>query len=84
MPAAWYALAMTEVVLLGAGNIGEAVAELLKGSNHYQLTVTDRDERRLAAMPEGVKTAAADVTDRASLRRALSHAEAVISALNSR
>jgi saccharopine dehydrogenase-like NADP-dependent oxidoreductase len=73
-------MTMTEVLLLGAGNIGEAVAELLKGSSHYQLTVADRDERRLAAMPEGTKTMTVDVTDRAALRRALAQTEAVISA----
>ena len=71
---------MTEVLLLGAGNIGEAVAELLKGSNHYRLTVADRDERRLAAMPEGVKTVLTDITDRAALRKTMAQAEAVISA----
>jgi saccharopine dehydrogenase-like NADP-dependent oxidoreductase len=71
---------MTEVLLLGAGNIGEAVAELLKGSNHYQVTVADRDERRLAAMPEGIKTVVTDITDRAALRRTMAKAEAVVSA----
>ena len=71
---------MTKVLLLGAGNIGEAIAELLKRSDDYQLTVADRDEKRLAAMPQGVKTVPIDVTDRAMLRKALSETEAVISA----
>jgi saccharopine dehydrogenase-like NADP-dependent oxidoreductase len=71
---------MTKVLLLGAGNIGEAIAELLKRSDDYQLTVADRDEQRLAAMPQGVKTLQTDVTDRALLRRALSDCDAVISA----
>jgi len=71
---------MREVLLLGAGNIGVAVAELLKATDDYQLTVADRDERRLAAIPEGVKTLQADVTDRAVLRHALSRCQAVLSA----
>jgi saccharopine dehydrogenase-like NADP-dependent oxidoreductase len=71
---------MSEVLLLGAGNIGAAIAELLKRSDDYQLTVADRDERRLTAIPDGVKTLQADVTDRAVLRRMLSNFEAVLSA----
>jgi saccharopine dehydrogenase-like NADP-dependent oxidoreductase len=71
---------MTKVLLLGAGNIGEAIAELLKRTDDYQLTIADRDELRLAAMPEGVKTMALDVTDRAALKRALAGTDAVISA----
>src|SRR5256885_14415386 len=71
---------MTKVLLLGAGNIGEAIAELLKRTDDYQLTIADRDEQRLAVMPEGVKTMATDVTDRAALKRALSNVDAVISA----
>ena len=71
---------MTEVLLLGAGNIGEAVAELLKRTDDYQLTVADRDEKRLAAMPQGIKTLTIDVTDRVALKRALAQHEAVMSA----
>ncbi|MET0389456.1 MAG: saccharopine dehydrogenase NADP-binding domain-containing protein [Polyangiales bacterium] len=71
---------MSEVLLLGAGNIGAAIAELLKRSDDYRLTVVDRDERRLAAIPEGVQTLQADVTDRAVLRKVLANAESVLSA----
>jgi saccharopine dehydrogenase-like NADP-dependent oxidoreductase len=71
---------MTNVLLLGAGNIGVAIAELLKGSEDYQLTVADRDEQRLSAIPAGVKTLVLDVTDPAALRKALSHTQAVLSA----
>ena len=53
---------MAEVLLLGAGNIGEAIAELLKRTDDYRLTVADRDEKRLAAMPQGVRTMPIDVT----------------------
>jgi saccharopine dehydrogenase-like NADP-dependent oxidoreductase len=71
---------MAEVLLLGAGNIGEAIAELLKRTDDYRLTVADRDEKRLAVMPPGVKTLPIDVTDRAELKRALSQHETVMSA----
>ena len=71
---------MAEVLLLGAGNIGEAIAELLKRTDDYRLTVADRDEKRLAAMPQGVRTMPIDVTDRAALKRALSQHEVVMSA----
>lgn len=71
---------MTEVLLLGAGNIGAAVSELLKRGGDYQLTVADRDERRLSALPEGVKALQLDVTDRALLKQTLAHTEAVLSA----
>jgi saccharopine dehydrogenase-like NADP-dependent oxidoreductase len=71
---------MTNVLLLGAGNIGVAVAELLKSSEEYSLTVADRDEQRLAAIPPGVKTMSLDVTDPVALRKALSSTQAVLSA----
>lgn len=72
---------MTKVLLLGAGNIGVAIAKLLQGSGDYAVTVADRDEQRLTGMPEGVKTMVLDVTDRAAVRRALSETDAVLSAL---
>src|SRR5262245_2389180 len=72
---------MTKVLLLGAGNIGVAIAELLKRTGDYELTVADRDEQRLTGMPEGVKTMPLDVTDRAALRSALTQVDAVLSAM---
>lgn len=71
---------MTKVLLLGAGNIGVAIAELLKRTSDYDLTVADRDEQRLSGMPEGVRTMLLDVTDRAALRGALTGMDAVLSA----
>lgn len=72
---------MTKVLLLGAGNIGIAITKLLQSSGDYTVTVADKEEQRLATMPEGVKTMVLDVSDRAAVRRALSENDAVLSAL---
>jgi saccharopine dehydrogenase-like NADP-dependent oxidoreductase len=71
---------MTRVLLLGAGNIGVAIAELLKRSEEYQLTVADRDAQRLSGIPNNVKTMTLDVTDRDALRAAMRQHDAVLSA----
>jgi saccharopine dehydrogenase-like NADP-dependent oxidoreductase len=71
---------MSQVLLLGAGNIGVAIAELLKGSDDYTLTVADRDAERLGGMPAGVKSRVLDVTDRSALREAMQGMDAVLSA----
>jgi saccharopine dehydrogenase-like NADP-dependent oxidoreductase len=71
---------MTRVLLLGAGNIGVAIAELLKRSDHYELTVVDREQQRLSGIPPGVKTSTLDVTDRSALRKAMQDTDAVLSA----
>jgi saccharopine dehydrogenase-like NADP-dependent oxidoreductase len=71
---------MTNVLLLGAGNIGVAIAELLRRTQDYTLTVADRDEARLAGIPAGVHKTVVDVTDRDALRKALSGFDAVLSA----
>jgi saccharopine dehydrogenase-like NADP-dependent oxidoreductase len=71
---------MTRVLLLGAGNIGVAIAELLKRSDDYELTVVDRDQQRLSGIPPGVKSSTLDVTDRSALRKAMQDSDAVLSA----
>ncbi|HEY2734970.1 MAG TPA: saccharopine dehydrogenase NADP-binding domain-containing protein [Polyangiales bacterium] len=71
---------MTRVLLLGAGNIGVAIAELLKRTQDYALTVADRDEERLQGIPAGVEKRVLDVTDRHALRQAMQHCDAVLSA----
>ena len=70
----------TAVLLLGAGNIGYAIAHLLSATGDYDVTVGDRDEKMLASMPERVKTRLVDVQDAASLKQAMSSAEVVIDA----
>jgi saccharopine dehydrogenase-like NADP-dependent oxidoreductase len=71
---------MRRVLLLGAGNIGAAIADLLSSSGDYHVTVGDRVESRLAEMPEGVHTTRVDVTDDGSLREAMGGMEVVVSA----
>lgn len=71
---------MTKVLLLGAGNIGIAVAELLGRTPDYQLTIADRDNERLAGVPSHVAKFTLDVTSRVELRAALSGMDIVLSA----
>ncbi len=71
---------MTNVLLLGAGKIGIAIAQLLTDSGDYTVTVADLDEESLSTMQEGVATRVLDVTDDAALREALGGANVVISA----
>jgi saccharopine dehydrogenase-like NADP-dependent oxidoreductase len=70
----------TAVLLLGAGNIGYAIAHLLAATGDYDVTVGDRDEAMLASMPDGVKRRQVDVQDEESLRQALARTEVVIDA----
>lgn len=70
----------TAVLLLGAGNIGFAIAHLLSATGDYDVTVGDRDEAMLHSMPAHVKRRIVDVQDEASLERAVAEAEVVIDA----
>jgi saccharopine dehydrogenase-like NADP-dependent oxidoreductase len=72
---------MTRVLVLGSGNIGIAIAELLRATNDFMVTVGDRDVNALSAVPIGVRTRAVDVADPMSLGGALDDADAVINAL---
>jgi saccharopine dehydrogenase-like NADP-dependent oxidoreductase len=71
---------MVHVLLLGAGNIGVAIAKLLAGTDDYALTVADTDEERLSAMPKDVPRKRVDVSDRAALGAALAGMDYVLSA----
>lgn len=72
---------MTRVLVLGAGNIGVAIADLLAEFADFEVTIGDRDQSALAAVPERMRKRAVDVDDSKSLSAALSPADAVINAL---
>ncbi|MGD8860138.1 MAG: saccharopine dehydrogenase C-terminal domain-containing protein [Myxococcales bacterium] len=71
---------MTHVLLLGAGKIGIAIAELLSECGDYEVVAGDRDARRLEQMPDGVGRREVDVLDAQSLDAALSGMHVVINA----
>ena len=59
---------MNRILLLGAGKIGAAIAELLCGSGDYDLLVADREEDLLNAVPrEDIGRAIVDVEDAKAL-----------------
>ena len=71
-----------KVILLGAGHIGWAIAELLHDSGDYDVTVADRDAIALAKVARlGVATEVVDSSDMLALTRVLSRFELVINAL---
>jgi saccharopine dehydrogenase-like NADP-dependent oxidoreductase len=73
---------MENILLLGAGKIGAAIAELLGATGDYDLVVADRDPTLLKAIHRhDVRTMVVDVEDAAALRAAAAGREAVISAL---
>ncbi len=71
---------MKKVLLLGAGNIGVAIADLLSTCGDYQVTLADLDESRLREIPEPVDTRPIDVGDERALREAMSGMDIVVSA----
>ncbi len=72
---------MAEVVILGAGKIGIAVAEMLAGAD-YRVTLADNDAAALAARtPAGVTAARVDVGDPFALLPVLEGHEVAVSAL---
>jgi saccharopine dehydrogenase-like NADP-dependent oxidoreductase len=73
---------MKHIVIVGAGNIGSAMAWMLATSGDYRVTVADRSTEQLANVPEhaNVETAIVDITDRPALETLLSGKFAVLSA----
>lgn len=74
---------MKDILVIGAGKIGQVVAGLLAGSGDYRVTLADRSPAALAdAVPAGprLQALALDVTDAAALRAALQGRFAVLSA----
>jgi saccharopine dehydrogenase-like NADP-dependent oxidoreductase len=72
---------MTRVLLLGAGNIGAAIAALLTETGDFEVCVGDREATALSALAPGVRTRNVDVEDDTSLRAALTGNDVVINAL---
>lgn len=75
---------MTNVLLLGAGKIGQSIAQLLAESGDYDLTVSDQvaDALTLVEREFGVKTRQIDASDPDQLREAMTNRDVVISALS--
>ena len=73
---------MRDILLIGAGKIGETIADLLCASGDYQVTVADRSELQLQKLPRraNLKTLVLDVGDDAALEAALKGRFAVLSA----
>lgn len=73
---------MHDILLLGAGQIGEAAAALLT-SEGYRVTVADSDGARLARLQPGelLATAVVDVADRQALAGLMAGHFAVLSAM---
>ncbi len=73
---------MREILVIGAGNIGEMIADLLMRSGDYAVTVADRSLAALDRLhANGTRVMQLDVTDAATLGAALRKKFAVISAL---
>lgn len=73
---------MKNVVIIGAGKIGGAIARMLAETGDYQVTVADRSADQLAKLDAhaAVKIAVVDITDSAALDALLAEKFAVLSA----
>jgi saccharopine dehydrogenase-like NADP-dependent oxidoreductase len=73
---------MKDVLIVGAGKIGQVAAQLLAHSDDYRVTLADQSPDALAGAGarSGVNPIALDVADGAALRRALAGHFAVLSA----
>lgn len=73
---------MKQIVIVGAGKIGSAIAAMLAETGDYRVAVIDRSEVQLAALVPhpAVSTGIVDIADRAALQVALRGKFAVLSA----
>lgn len=73
---------MKEIVVVGAGRIGATIADMLRESGDYAVTVVDRSADALAALDTGpeVKTARCEVAEPGALEAILKGKFAVLSA----
>jgi saccharopine dehydrogenase-like NADP-dependent oxidoreductase len=73
---------VNRILLLGAGKIGGAIAELLCGSGDYDLLVADQDENLLNSVPrDDITRAVVNVEDEKALAPLMKDRDAVVSAL---
>ncbi|MBB4226831.1 saccharopine dehydrogenase family protein [Rhizobium mongolense] len=73
---------MKEIVIIGAGKIGGAVAAMLAATGDYRVSVADRSETQFSNIDRhlGICTVVLDVSDRESLVTVLTGKFAVLSA----
>ena len=74
---------MKNITVMGAGNIGSAIADMLQKTGDYDVTLVDRDEARLVKISKeiGVQWKAVDVANKDALDGVLKGAYAVLNAL---
>jgi saccharopine dehydrogenase-like NADP-dependent oxidoreductase len=74
---------MCKFLLVGAGKIGEMIADLLSNTGDYDVTVADNNPQALKKMSalKNVSTLLLDVTDRKALQNAVKGQKAVLCAL---
>lgn len=73
---------MRNIAIIGAGKIGASIADLLAATGDYAVTIADRDEAQLAALPKtkGIATSRIDVSDAEAMARLLAGKFAVLNA----
>lgn len=73
---------MHDIVIIGAGKIGGAIALMLAATGDYRVTVADASETQLAKLDrhDAIKGAKVDISDRAALVSLLTGKFAVLSA----
>ncbi|MBW5438490.1 saccharopine dehydrogenase family protein [Bradyrhizobium canariense] len=73
---------MKDVLVIGAGKIGGAIAAMLADTGDYKVAVVDRSSEQLANIDHhpAISTAPLDITDEATLQAALKGKFAVLSA----
>jgi saccharopine dehydrogenase-like NADP-dependent oxidoreductase len=74
--------AMRDILLIGAGKIGETIADMLGATGDYRITVADRSAPQLSRLKSGrnLQILPLDVGDSAALAKALTGRYAVLSA----
>lgn len=75
---------MHNVLLLGAGKIGSAIAKFLADTGDYHVRVADADEAALSRLPksQAIEPRAMDVTDRDALLSAMKDRQSALSAVS--